>query len=62
MNDILNTFEQFCKKHNKNVLIKEVFHKDGSLELICTYSDGCDNDCRCLKRLKYDKTFNNNQK
>lgn len=62
MSDILSTFEQFCKTHDKNVVIKEIFHNDGSFELICTNSEKCDDECKCIKRLNYYKSFNNHQK
>lgn len=62
MNDILSTFEQFCKKHNKNVVIKEIYHNDGTFELKCTNSEACDDECLCVKRLKYYKTLNIKQK
>ncbi len=48
-----NTYEQFCKHKNKNVLFEEYFDKDGAHMILCKHKTDCDAaDCICAERLR----------
>ncbi len=48
-----NTYEQFCKHKNKNVLFEERFDKDGTHSILCKHKVDCDaEDCVCIERLR----------
>lgn len=62
MGDILNTYEQFCKAKNRNVLLEERITSDGEYILQCRHREECENgECKCIKQItksiKISKSF-----
>ncbi|MEG1835771.1 MAG: hypothetical protein RR239_02090 [Oscillospiraceae bacterium] len=51
MEKIINTFELFCIKENKNTTINEIVSKDGKRSVKCSLSHTCSPKCECITRL-----------
>lgn len=53
MSDMPNTYEQFCNRKNKNVLLEEFFEKDGTHIIRCKQQSDCGcSECICIERLQ----------
>lgn len=62
MSNILNTYEQFCKAKNRNVLLEEHITPDGEYIIRCRHREECENgECKCVKQIsesiKISKSF-----
>lgn len=55
MREIINTFEQFCKKLDKNIIVEERILNDGKRILKCHGCTDCKSNCKSIERLKYYK-------
>ena len=55
MREIVNTFEQFCKKLDKNIIVEERILNDGKRILKCRGCTDCKSNCKSIERLKYYK-------
>ena len=62
MKEIINTFEQFCKKLDRNVIIEEKILNDGTRILKCHGCSDCKDNCARIERLKYYKFSKTTQK
>lgn len=62
MNEIIDTYEQFCIVKNRNVLLEQRFTTDGDYTVLCKSCADCQpNTCKCVKQfaesLKISKSF-----
>lgn len=62
MREIINTFEQFCKKLDKNIIVEERILNDGKRILKCRGCTDCNSNCKSIERLKYYKFSKTTQK
>lgn len=62
MREIINTFEQFCKKLDKNIIVEERILNDGKRILQCRGCIDCKSNCKSIERLKYYKFSKTTQK
>ena len=62
MREIINTFEQFCKKLDKNIIVEERILNDGKRILKCHGCTDCKSNCKSIERLKYYKFSKTTQK
>lgn len=53
MSEKPNSYAQFCKHKNRNVLLEDIFDKDGQHIIRCADSENCDcGECICIARLQ----------
>lgn len=51
MNEIIDTYEQFCIVKNRNVLLEQRFTPDGEYTILCKSCTDCHpNACKCVKQ------------
>ena len=62
MREIINTFEQFCKKLDKNIIVEERILNDGKSILKCRGCTDGKSSCKSIERLKYYKFSKTTQK
>ena len=62
MREIINTFEQFCKKLDKNIIVEERILNDCKRILKCRGCTDCNSNCKSIERLKYYKFSKTTQK
>ena len=53
MREIINTFEQFCKKLDKNIIVEERILNDGKRILKCRGCTDCKSNCKSIERVLY---------
>lgn len=48
--EIRYTFEQFCPKRNRNIIVDAVYDKDGKIIYKCTEENGECEQCKFIRR------------